>query len=235
MGSSSTTSGVGGAAGGGSGILNTAAVLSALYGNSARICNAYLSLNPVEISVPFEECRIYCVGFDGSSDRGGGGAVGGNLGSMLLPVGQSSQLDPTCLCRIVPEKENELRLLHSLLAVSHCPPDDEGQDMRKGGDGNSAEEPSKNSGVAEKTEQKEGQGKEEEEEEEEKDISSGDDSGNRWEDPEFSHRILRRNTAGFVYLRAIDWESRSYSFLSPCSGPLPSQTLIMGSIKWFDE
>ena len=53
--------------------------------------------------------------------------------------------------------------------------------------------------------------------------------------PEFSRAVLRSNAAGFLYVRAIDWERRTISFLSPCNPPLPSRILIMGSIKYYDE
>lgn len=176
----------------------------------------------MEIEVGFDDCDIFRVGLDTDSASGGGepGAGGAKLATELLPVGQTSQLDPTSLHRVEPVKENESRLLHSLLAVSHY---SMGAEEAGGGAASSL------TAAAVRPADKAGEGKGAGVDEDVDGVKKD------WSEPAFAKAVLEENTAGFVYLRAIDWERRVFKLLSPCGGPLPSRVLLAGSLKWFDE
>lgn len=48
--------------------------------------------------------------------------------------------------------------------------------------------------------------------------------------------IATANVAGFVNITSIDVEAKKLQLLAPCSGPLPSNLLVLGhsSLKWFE-
>mmetsp|Transcript_36431 Transcript_36431/g.46754 ORF Transcript_36431/g.46754 Transcript_36431/m.46754 type:complete len:183 (-) Transcript_36431:310-858(-) len=46
--------------------------------------------------------------------------------------------------------------------------------------------------------------------------------------------LLSTNIAGFLYVTEVNLEKQRISFLSPCSGALPSYFLLMGSLKWME-
>lgn len=56
--------------------------------------------------------------------------------------------------------------------------------------------------------------------------SSTDDSS------EVGQEIIDSNAAGFVFVTEVDITGRRMSVLSPCPGGLPSDILILGSVKW---
>ena len=46
--------------------------------------------------------------------------------------------------------------------------------------------------------------------------------------------LLASNVAGFVYVTSVDMDAQRVHFLSPCPGPLPSNALIAGTVKWYE-
>lgn len=55
-------------------------------------------------------------------------------------------------------------------------------------------------------------------------LGDGDKDGN----------LLQSNVAGFVCVVQVDIEQDSMMLLSPCPGALPSNVLLVGSLKWDD-
>lgn len=51
---------------------------------------------------------------------------------------------------------------------------------------------------------------------------------------EVSQQILASNIAGFVNILQLDFEHDRMTILSPCPGALPSNILLVGSIKWVE-
>ncbi|RYH19362.1 hypothetical protein EON65_26195 [archaeon] len=47
--------------------------------------------------------------------------------------------------------------------------------------------------------------------------------------------LLRSNVAGFVSILQIDVENDRLTLLSPCPGALPSNYLLVGSVKWIEN
>jgi polyribonucleotide 5'-hydroxyl-kinase len=52
---------------------------------------------------------------------------------------------------------------------------------------------------------------------------------------EVNQALLRSNVAGFVYVVNCDIEQDTMTVLAPNAGPLPSNYLLMGSIKWDEK
>jgi polyribonucleotide 5'-hydroxyl-kinase len=46
--------------------------------------------------------------------------------------------------------------------------------------------------------------------------------------------LYRSSVAGFLVIEKVDVERQRFSFLSPCSGDLPSRTLLIGDITWME-
>lgn len=46
--------------------------------------------------------------------------------------------------------------------------------------------------------------------------------------------LYRSSVAGFLVIEKVDIERERFSFLSPCSGDLPSRTLLIGDINWME-
>lgn len=46
--------------------------------------------------------------------------------------------------------------------------------------------------------------------------------------------LYRSSVAGFLVIENVDLERQRFSFLSPCSGDLPSRTLLIGDITWME-
>jgi polyribonucleotide 5'-hydroxyl-kinase len=51
---------------------------------------------------------------------------------------------------------------------------------------------------------------------------------------EFPQELLESNISGFVSILQMDFDNDKMSILSPCPGMLPSQFLLVGSIKWVE-
>eukprot|EP00696_Hemimastix_kukwesjijk_P013292 gnl/Hemi2/26655_TR8946_c0_g2_i1.p1 gnl/Hemi2/26655_TR8946_c0_g2~~gnl/Hemi2/26655_TR8946_c0_g2_i1.p1 ORF type:complete len:425 (+),score=95.46 gnl/Hemi2/26655_TR8946_c0_g2_i1:71-1345(+) len=47
--------------------------------------------------------------------------------------------------------------------------------------------------------------------------------------------LLMSNVAGFIYVSEVDVERQMFHVLTPCPGPLPSDKLLVGDLKWLDE
>jgi len=52
---------------------------------------------------------------------------------------------------------------------------------------------------------------------------------------EVGQSLLRSNVAGFVYVVSVDIEQDTMTVLAPNAGPLPSDYLLLGSIKWDEK
>mmetsp|Transcript_4292 Transcript_4292/g.6352 ORF Transcript_4292/g.6352 Transcript_4292/m.6352 type:complete len:496 (-) Transcript_4292:59-1546(-) len=46
--------------------------------------------------------------------------------------------------------------------------------------------------------------------------------------------LYRSSVAGFLVIEKVDLEKERFSFLSPCSGDLPSRTLLVGDVSWME-
>jgi polyribonucleotide 5'-hydroxyl-kinase len=46
--------------------------------------------------------------------------------------------------------------------------------------------------------------------------------------------LYSSSVAGFLVIEKVDLERQRFSFLSPCSGDLPSRTLLIGDITWME-
>jgi hypothetical protein len=51
---------------------------------------------------------------------------------------------------------------------------------------------------------------------------------------DISQQVLQSNIAGFVNILQLDFENDRMTILSPCPGALPSNILLVGSIKWVE-
>jgi hypothetical protein len=47
--------------------------------------------------------------------------------------------------------------------------------------------------------------------------------------------LLRSNTAGFIHILSMDVNADRMTVLSPCPGSLPSNYLLVGSVKWTER
>lgn len=47
--------------------------------------------------------------------------------------------------------------------------------------------------------------------------------------------LLTSNVAGFIYVTEVDMMRKTFTYVSPCAGELPSTTLLVGNIKWLGE
>jgi len=47
--------------------------------------------------------------------------------------------------------------------------------------------------------------------------------------------LLKENIAGFIYVNAVDVQKQKLTVLAPSPGPLPSNYLLTGTLKWFDD
>jgi polyribonucleotide 5'-hydroxyl-kinase len=64
-----------------------------------------------------------------------------------------------------------------------------------------------------------------------------DDSGSKiFQNPSqhLSMKLLQSNVAGFLWVVQIDMEQDTIVVLSPCPGALPSNYLLVGSLKWVE-
>ncbi|KYQ89926.1 hypothetical protein DLAC_08495 [Tieghemostelium lacteum] len=46
--------------------------------------------------------------------------------------------------------------------------------------------------------------------------------------------ILKSNVAGFLYVTEVNMETKKITALAPCSGPIPSKYLLLGTLKWLE-
>ena len=47
--------------------------------------------------------------------------------------------------------------------------------------------------------------------------------------------LLTSNVAGFIYITEVNMMQKSFTYLSPCPGELPSNVLLSGNLKWLGE